>query len=215
MFKDESLNLCGVWRGLAGVINLCPNCYQRVGATARGSMQIQQKRQKALWLGARHHLFPCWCFPDTNEWEALHFSAKRKDPDIFVGGRERELSGRVNFKPPLSIVGSVFACFGNIPCKLCKQGFTVHVHTMHVHTNAKCYLFPGPAQGIYIKIKLYEKWNYKTNVTRNVFIPCVLTHRVRFVDDESEHLATWCILSAMQGCLLLPNEVSCKSDVSF
>lgn len=162
MFKDESLNLSGVWRGLAGVINLCPNCYQRVEATAWGSMQIQQnekKQQQQAFDLVRGII--CFCadaFPDWHKW-VRSFTFQCKTPDcchLFLGGWGGR---RVNFKPPLSIVGSVSACFGNIPCKLCTQGFTVHVHTVRVHTNTNSYLCSSPAQGIYIKIKWNEKWN--------------------------------------------------------
>ncbi len=158
MFKDKSLNLCGVWRGLTGVINLCPNCYQKVEETAWGSMQIQQKKRKTplTWC---EESFVSVLIPfqtDTNEWEALHFSEKRQAAVLFTGGG---VGRRVNFKPPLSIVGCVSACFGNIPCKLCIEGFSVHVHTVHVHKNTNPYLCPSPVQGIYVKIKWNEEWN--------------------------------------------------------
>ena len=89
MFKDESLNLCGVWRGLTGVINLCPNCYQRVEATAWGSMQIQQKKKRKNSFDLTQGIiFVSVLIPlqnDTNEWESLHFSAKCQAAVIFSG----------------------------------------------------------------------------------------------------------------------------------
>lgn len=66
------------------------------------------------------------------------------------GGVDR----RVNLKPPLSIVGSASACFGDVSCTLCIRGFAVHVHT-----DTKSYLCPNPVQDIYIEVKWIEKYN--------------------------------------------------------
>lgn len=153
MFKHKPLNLCGVWRGLAGAVNLCPNCYQRAEVTARGSMQIQQKNNKMFDVLRKVICFPVDTFPEWYKWVRSYMSVQnaRLLSSSSGGGAGR----RVIFKPPLSIVGSVAACFGNIPCKLCIQGFTVHVHAVHVHTKTNSYLCPRPVPGIYVKIK----WN--------------------------------------------------------
>lgn len=156
MFKDKSLNLSGVWRGLTGVINLCPNCYQQVEATARGSMQIQQKKENPFdLLGG----IVCSCadtFPDWYKWvRSFTFQCKMPGCSRLQGGG---VGGRVNFKPPLSIVGCVSAWFGKSPCKLCIQGFSVHVHK-----NKLFYHSPTAVQGIYVNIKWNEKWDDKIN----------------------------------------------------
>lgn len=90
MFKDESLNLCGVWRGLTGVINLCPNCRQMAEATAWDTKRIQQekKKERKAHLICCEESFVSMLIPfqtDKNEWEALDGSTEYKAAVIFRG----------------------------------------------------------------------------------------------------------------------------------
>lgn len=97
----------------------------------------REKKEKPLWFGAGNHLFLCWYLSRLIQMsEKLYISAQnaRLLSSFGVGGG---VGRRVNFKPPLSIVGSVSACFGNIPCKLCIQRFTVHVHTLCMCTQTQ------------------------------------------------------------------------------
>lgn len=103
---------------------------------------------------------------DTNEWGALHFSAKCQAAVGLQGGG---VGGRVNFKPPLSIVGCVSAWFGKSPCKLCIQGFSVHVHK-----NKLFYHSPTAVQDIYVNIKWNEKWDDKINACLFRRLTCMM-----------------------------------------
>lgn len=162
MFKGKSLNLCGVWRGLAGVINLCPNRYQKVEAKARGldaNSAEKNKKQGNIPFDLLGGIicFRADTFPDWYKW-VRSFTFRCKVPgcsQLRAGGGEGRVGGRLNFKPPLSIVGCVSAWFGNSPCKLCIQGFSVHVHK-----NPNFYHSPTAVRGIYVNIQMEPemKW---------------------------------------------------------
>lgn len=165
MFKDESLNLWHLEGGLAGVIHLCPNCYQRVEATAWGfhakSVEKNKRIKKSLWRGARNHLFPCWCLSRRIQMsEKLYISVLSSFGwgGVRTGGREGWVGGWV-----LSHLLALLAVYPHVLaillCKLCIQGFAVHVRTVRVHTNTDSYLCPSPRAGYLHRNEM--KWEMK------------------------------------------------------
>lgn len=143
-------------------------------------MQIQQKKKNPFdLLGG----IICLCadtFPDWYKWvRSFTFQCKMPGCSRLQGGG---VGGRVNFKPPLSIVGCVSAWFGKSPCKLCIQGFSVHVHK---NTN---FFITAPL--------LCRVFMSTSNETRNEMIKLMLAS---FAAWHSAHawwwwwFQTWCI----------------------
>ena len=159
----------------------------------------KKKRKKTLWRSARNHLFPCWCLSRRTQMsEKLYISLQQGRCRLSGGvelGRERGREGWVGgwvLSHLLALLAVYPHVLAILLCKLCIQGFAVHVRTVRAHTNTGSYLCPSPRAGYLHQNEM--KWEMKLEsecLSESFFffffIPRMLTYRMRFSDDESEH----------------------------
>lgn len=126
----------------------------------------KKKRKKTLWRSARNHLFPCWCLSRRTQMsEKLYISLQQGRCRLSGGvelGRERGREGWVGGWV-LSHLLALLAVYPHglaiLLCKLCIQGFAVHVRTVRAHTNTGSYLCPSPRAGYLHQNEM--KWEMK------------------------------------------------------